>query len=116
MTQPLSYIVRTRNTITRQAGDTGSIQLVVPAELSITNYDVYFEVVDNKGESVFTRDTEEATIEKDGQNIYVLLDEENTSGLSGVYEWEMELYSDTETITIGKGQFVIIKENAKRIT
>jgi hypothetical protein len=109
-----SYIVRTRKTITRQAGDSGSIEVIVPETLSLSGWSVYFEVTDAKLVPIFTKDSEEDTIAIEDQTIYVLLSREDTSELEGVYNWEMEIYKGDDTITIGKGQYIIIKETARK--
>ena len=48
-----SYIVRTKIDIERQAGDSGRIVFTVPAEVSLTGYDVLFQVRDDSDEILF---------------------------------------------------------------
>jgi len=104
-----SYIVNTRVDLIRQAGDTGSIEFVVPALLPLTGMSAIFEVVNNVGTVIFTKETP-TDIDIDGQTITVNLANVDTAEISGQYSWELQINSLTEIITIGKGTLTIESE------
>jgi len=108
-----SYIVRTKIDIERQAGDSGRIVFTVPAEVSLTGYDVLFQVRDDSDEILFDYTTEASEITVVGQTITITLDKDDTAELSGIYNWELQIYDVTNVATIGKGRYILISEVAR---
>ena len=113
-----SFLVRAEVTITRQEGDTGSIEFIIPATIDMTGMDVIFEVQDVDEQSVFKKesDVSETQIEIDladsrGQYVAILLDGTETKGFAATdHRWELQVSDGDDIITVGKGTFVIQSE------
>lgn len=110
-----SYIVRTPVAIQRQAGDTGSIVFIVPVALSLTGFTTaLFQVRNFRDEVVFEKETPtDVTIVS--QTITVNLASVDTTDIdtTNLYDWELQISSTTEVITVGKGTLEILKEIAR---
>lgn len=109
-----SYLTGTPRKITIQAGDTGSIPLIVPEILPLVGLDVLFQVRDSDDAIILSKTTPIGATIID-QTIYVNLLHTDMVGKSGLYEWECELTGgdDDVNITIGKGQFVLLEDKAR---
>lgn len=103
-----SYIITQEITITRQEGDTGVLQFVVPNILNPANFDITFQVWRMSRENSLLFKKEDWTVE--GQQITTSLTEADTKGFAGRWRWEMQFTSAVEIITVGRGAFEIIKE------
>jgi hypothetical protein len=108
-----SYLA-TEITITRQAGDTGSIVFNVPVLIDLDTFtEVIFQVVKGGVTIIDKRLTDSvAELTVSGQTITIELWEDDTQGHRGTGRWECEISGNSadEIITIGKGDFVIVKE------
>jgi hypothetical protein len=108
-----SYLA-TEITITRQAGDTGSIVFTVPVLIDLPDFtEVKFQVFKGGITIIDKRLTDSvAELTVSGQTITIELWEDDTQGYVGTGKWECEISGnpDDEIITIGKGDFVIVKE------
>ena len=103
-----SYIVETEQDITRQEGDTGSIQFTIPVVLNPASYTILFKVFTRNGTVVFTK--ADAAWTRATQTITAYLAAVDTKGYEGNHRWELQFSSATEVITVGKGCFKILKE------
>lgn len=104
-----SYIVRTRVSLTRQAGDTGSIEFIVPALLDLTGMSAIFKVMDTSTTPLFTKETP-TDITIVGQTVTVNLYNVDTANKCGSYTWELQVNDENQVITIGKGDLEIVEE------
>lgn len=108
-----SYIA-TEISITRQEGDTGSIIFTVPAIIDLPEFTVVKFYVFRSGTAVITKELGDSsgTLNVAGQTITIDLESDDTKGYKGTNKWELEISGnpDGEIITIGKGDFVVIKE------
>lgn len=102
-----TYLISREKTITRQEGDVADIVITVPALLSMTGKTAHFAVADNGGRNVINK---EKDISIDEQVISIVLKPEDTSRKAGKYRWELEVKDANGPITIGKGDFIIVKQ------
>lgn len=100
-----TYLIANEIDITRQEGDTADIVFTVPVSMSLSGATVIFQVLDNKGNVLI-----EKTPTPAGQNITVLLEPTDTKGHYGNKRWELEITKTGNIYTIGKGDFIIVKE------
>lgn len=108
-----TYLIGREIPITRQEGDNADIVIQVPVELSLAgDVSLRFQVTDKKDTYVvFEKNIGNgATIA--GQVITIILLPEDTTGFNGVFKWELEVTkaSDYGIVTIGRGDFKIIKQ------
>lgn len=106
-----SYVITERVTVTRQEGNTGSLGFIVPAVLNPALFTIKLQVwtATNKSAILFEKTSWTVT----GQTITTPMAAVDTKGYAGTHKWEMQFTSLTEVITVGKGDFVIIKELIK---
>lgn len=105
-----SYIVRKKAKIRRQEGDTGSIVFTVPDGLSLSGKAALFQVRDSSGTSIFRKSTLDSSIIIALQVITVNLDGTEGLGCDGLHNWGLKISDASNTITIGKGPYEIIKQ------
>ena len=100
--------ITTPITIQHQAGDTGDIVIQVPAAISLIGKTLRFAVL-KSSTILFEKTQPDLTVV--GQVITIPLEEADTNGLYGTFHWELELMNSGETqiITLGQGDFVIIR-------
>ena len=108
-----TYLIKRELTITRQEGDTADVVIVAPDVLDMDLYDVQFKVVDSSRRPVMNKTTAGGTITKDGQTITIPLLTADTKNKAGKHSWEMQITTETEVITIGRGPFIIISETIR---
>lgn len=108
-----SYIA-TEIALTRQEGDTGSIVLIVPDVIDLSTFTVVKFCVFRSGVAFIYKELDDSSgdLTVDGQTITVVLNEEDTQGYKGTNYWECEISGnpDEEIITIGKGEFIVLRE------
>ena len=107
-----TYLVKTKYKITRQEGDTADIGFIVPDVIDMTGRKVLFQVRD-ESDNLRIEKTDTAGITVTGQGIIVDLSPADSTGNDGIHNWELQVMNPESTITIGKGQFVILKQVAK---
>jgi 2-keto-4-pentenoate hydratase/2-oxohepta-3-ene-1,7-dioic acid hydratase in catechol pathway len=100
-----TYLIANEIDITRQEGDTADIVFTVPETLSITGATAIFQVTDAKGNIIMTK-----TPTPVGQVITVPLAPTDTKGYYGSKLWELQITKSGSIYTIGKGNFIIVKE------
>jgi len=103
-----TYLIANEITITRQEGDTADIEFELDEVLDISTLNPYFSVQTYKGIEILTK--EPADFLKIGQELTCFITEEDTKGKAGNYRWELELVNGSTVITVGRGDFIIVKE------
>ena len=103
-----TYLIGKEIKITRQAGDAASVQITVPNVLSMTGYTARFQVRNNAGRVLIDKSGDALTIVS--QVIYIPLLPEDTKNRDGVHRWKLQVSNINGPITIGRGDFQIIKE------
>jgi hypothetical protein len=108
-----SYIA-SEITITRQEGDTGSVIFTVPEVIDLPTFTVVKFHVFRSGVTFIHKELDDSSgdLTVVDQVITIDLWEEDTQGYKGTNRWELEISGnpDDEIITIGKGEFIIVKE------
>lgn len=107
-----TFLVAREFPIVRQEGDNADIIFTVPIELSLAGtVTAKFQVKTTDSRLIFSKDTTEG-ITIDGQDITVELLPVDTKGKSGQFRWELEITKEATygIVTIGKGNFKIVKE------
>lgn len=102
-----TYLISREITITRQEGDAADVVVTVPATLSMTGKTARFQVRDSGNRVIINKEDEIAIV---GQGITILLDPEDTARHSGRHRWELEVRDANGPITIGRGDFIIVKQ------
>ena len=105
-----TYLIKREIPITRQEGDTADVVFIVPEVLDMALYSVRFSVTNQLKKSKIFKSSENQNIIIGGQTLLIPLSSDDTKYHSGNYRWELELFNETEQITIGKGAFNIISE------
>jgi hypothetical protein len=105
-----TYLIKREITITRQEGDTADVVIVVPDVIDMGNYEAHFSVKDNSRRTVMNKETGNGTAYVSGQTITIPLAATDTKNKPGKHRWELQLTNETEVITIGRGNFVIVNE------
>lgn len=100
-----TYLISSEKTITRQEGDDADIVMTIPAAFSMTGATVIFQVEDAKGNIIFTKTPTPVL-----QVITITIDAANTKGYSGNRRWELQVTKGGKITTLGRGDFVIVKE------
>lgn len=104
-----TFLVRKTFKIARQEGDKSDIVFTVPDLLPLTGKTARFGIFKTTGEEILIKNNCSIV----GQIITVDLLANDLKGKSGVWVWELEVAQNSEPITIGKGEFEVIKENLK---
>jgi len=99
-----TYLISAEKTITRQEGDDADIVMIIPAEFDMTDATVMFQVF--SGGVAFIEKTPTPVL----QVITVTLDAVDTKGYKGTKRWELQVTKAGKITTLGKGDFVIVKE------
>jgi hypothetical protein len=102
-----TYLIGKEIAITRQEGDVADIVVTVPDILSMDGKTARFQVRDAGNRMIINKD--QTGIDIDGQIITIELQPADTSKKSGKYRWELEVADDDGPITIGRGNFDIVK-------
>ena len=100
-----TYLIQSEIDITRQEGDDADIVFNVPAEFSLTDATVIFQVQTSKGTLIF-----EKTPTPSLQVITITIDAVDTKGYVGTKRWELQVTRSGKITTIGRGDFIIVKE------
>lgn len=100
-----TYLIAAEKTITRQEGDDADIVIIIPDEFSMTGATVIFQVEDTKGNVIFTKTPTPAL-----QIITITLAAGDTKGKYGNKRWELQVTKDSKITTLGRGDFIIVKE------
>jgi len=103
-----SYIIKNEIEIRRQEGDTGNITIIIPEQIDLDGMVPILHVVDRKLNTIFKKEDSDWSI--NDQTISCSLLPTDTRGKSGNHKWELQLQSLNEVITVGRGNFLIIKE------
>lgn len=101
-----TYLIAREITITRQSGDVADIAVRVPDLLPMEGRSARFQVFDSSGRLLIDKDE---TILQEGQVITIPLLPQDTQGLSGRFQWELEVRDGSGPVTIGRGPFGIVK-------
>lgn len=102
-----TYLISREITITRQEGDTADIVVTVPSTLSMTGKTARFQVRDSGNRVIINKEDEIAIV---GQGITILLAANDTARHAGKHRWELEVSDANGPITIGRGDFIIVKQ------
>lgn len=104
-----TYLIKKEKTIIRQQGDTSDITFVFPEIINPEEYDINFSVYSNvsQGTLVFQKTQDDMEIAE--QRVTIPIDREDTATVSGERYWELVIYNEHVTHTIGKGTFKIVK-------
>lgn len=100
-----TYLISSEKTITRQEGDDADIVMTIPDEFSMTGATVIFQVEDSKGNVIFTKEPTPAL-----QVITITIDAADTKGKYGNRRWELQVTKAGKITTLGRGDFIIVKE------
>lgn len=105
-----TYLIDSRFTITRQAGDISDVVFVMQNTLPLTGMTVKFQVRSSRGVLIIDKTTANGSITVVGQQITIPLLATDTYGYKGTFNWECEISSvpDNKKITIGFGDFEIV--------
>jgi hypothetical protein len=107
-----TYLVKNDYTLIRQEGDDCDFIPVVPAVFSMTGYtDVTFTVKGTNDELIFQKLNASITVA--GQTITIPIAAIDTKGKNGKYRWELQITKGGKITTIGRGDFLITKEQIK---
>lgn len=106
-----TYIVKNWKKITRQEGNTADIVFIIPNIIPLSNAAIKFTVVNACFIKVIEKNNSGMVIE--GQKITIPLLENDTKSKDHICVWQLDVTKNNETITIGKGDFVIIKNFQK---
>lgn len=102
-----TYLISREIAIVRQEGDAADIAVTVPAELSMTGKTARFQVRDSGNRVIINKDDEIAIV---GQAITIVLAPDDTARHAGNHRWELEVSDANGPITIGRGNFTIVKQ------
>jgi len=105
-----TYLISEEVNITRQEGDTADIVITVPSTITLSDFTEIKMQVKNGNNLMMGKTLSGETITVNGQTITIPLLTTDTKNKSGLHRWELELSSTTQTITIARGNFTIIKE------
>ena len=108
-----TYLIKNKFTITRQEGDISDVVFDMQAAMSLTGLTVKFQVINSLGTVLLSKTSADGGITVTGQQIVIPLLSVDTEGRSGTHAWEMELTGSGVRITVGQGDFVIVKTNQK---
>lgn len=104
-----TFLIKKEKTITRQQGDTSDVTFVFPDVIPPAAYSINFSVWSNasQGDLLFEKDQSQMQIEE--QTVTVPISREETSGISGERYWELRIFNEHTSHTIGKGIFKVLK-------
>jgi hypothetical protein len=106
-----TYIIDREISITRQEADTADVVFTVPDMIDMSLYPtVKFQVSNSMRTAILKKSTDENSLAIEAQIINVPLLPVDTHGKSGTFRWELEISNANETITIGRGIFVVIPQ------
>lgn len=106
-----TYIVKKWKKITRQEGDIADIVFIIPNIILLSNTAIKFTVVTPAMVKFIEKNNNDMVI--DGQKITIPLLENDTKGKPYLGVWQLDIIRNGDTCTIGKGDFVIIKNYQK---
>ncbi len=115
----MNYTI-TEQTITRQEGNTGTLEFTVPKTVmaddpSVTaDTDLYF-VVYRAGEKQFEKDTWTVTDDTTRWEVVAEMEESDTLGIKGTNRWELWLVTAAKNERIGAGDFEIVKTKERKV-
>jgi hypothetical protein len=110
-----TFLIKKEYKITRQEGDDCDVVLVLPSILPIninTNYT--FTVtgsIQSSNKVLFKKLNANMTIS--GLNITIPINAADTKNKVGISRWEFQIETNGKIITVGRGDFEIIKEIIK---
>lgn len=94
-------------------GDTGVLIFQIPDVVPLTGLNCRFQIRERSGKLIVNKYST-AGAEVSSQDINVTFLVADTTGKSGVYEYEVEVYSSTTTVnSLVKGQCTIKRQIAK---
>jgi hypothetical protein len=105
-----TYLIKKEIHLARQEGDTAEITFVMPAIIDMSLFGVLFMVSDKLRERIICKSSADNQISIDGQTITIPLLKADTLEHPGKHNWEMQIFNANQSITTGKGQFVIIEK------
>lgn len=109
-----TYIVKKDIKITRQAGDDCDVIFQIPdtIQLIASNFKfAVFRVGSSQVEPILLKQGADAVF--DGTKLTVVIAGTETFRYSGNFKWELEATIDSRKVTIGKGDFELIKTYMK---
>ena len=104
-----TYLIEEEAVITRQEGDIADVEITVPSELPLDGHGVTFQVKAAGGRVLINKKDTTNTLTITDQDIYIPLLPADTRGKDGVHRWELQVDTEDGPITIGRGDFRIIK-------
>ena len=103
-----TYLIENQFAITRQQGDISDIVFVLQNTLPLTGMTVKFQVRNTKNELLIDK-VSPTNITVVGQQITIPLLKVDTETLKGTLNWECEITKEGTRITIGQGEFIVVK-------
>lgn len=103
-----TYLIAKEITITRKEGDKSDVVFTVPEIIDLADKTVRFGIFRQDGSEVHVPLPE--NIAKSGQVITIDFPADAFLGQEGTHVWELEVSANDSPITIGKGDFKILKE------
>lgn len=104
-----SYKVKERLKITRQAGNDCDVVINVPDVFQVAGTTFKFGVFEKIQPHRMVFEKSGADIVATGQRLVVPIAKADTLNKHGLHEWELEATKDGKDITIGFGDFELIK-------
>ena len=103
-----TYLIKSEITITRQEGDVADVTITVPSVLDMTNRTPRFQVRDAAGKRLIDKTVPDVVVTE--QVIFVPLLPADTAGKPGKHRWELEVTDTNGPVTIGRGDFNVVKQ------
>lgn len=112
-----SYIIKREIAITRQEGDTGSVEILVPKVVPLAGCELSFQVYDRTNKVVLRKDDDDWTREDADTHVKVSceLDRADTLNKPGTHWWELFVVGTDTHLTIGKGNFIVLPRKSKSV-
>ena len=103
-----TYLIENQFPITRQQGDISDVVFVLQNTLPLTGMTVKFQVRNSRGDLLLDK-VSPTNITVVGQQITIPLLKVDTETLKGTLTWECEITKEGTRITIGQGEFIVVK-------
>jgi hypothetical protein len=89
-------------------GSTGDIELIFSDAVDFTDMEILVQVVDRDGEPVFSKDSANGDIVREGQTVFILMHVEDTEGRArSTNRWELKIYDLVNNHPLFSGKFII---------
>jgi len=104
-----TFLIKKEKTITRQQGDTSDVTFVFPDVINPEDFSIKFSVWSNVSQGTLLFEKTQDDMEIGEQTVAIPIDREDTVTVNGDRYWELVIYNEHVTHTIGKGTFKIEK-------